>query len=487
MTRGAGMTARQSILYLLSLLPALLAMKTKEISATLPLSIALYEFMFFKGPVKKRLIYLVPFLLTMLIIPYTFIGVDKPVGELMGDVSEVSKVQTEMPRLTYLLTEFRVVTTYLRLLVLPINQNLDYDYPVSHTFDWQVFLSALLHLSILGLAIYLIYRSRKRAELRLIAFGIFWFYLTFLPESSVIPIVDVIFEHRVYLPSVGVFMAVAGAVLFSRRLTPAALVILISVAAFSTVTYSRNTVWGSEISLWEDVVRKAPTKARGYNNLASVYQHKDLTERAIVYYQIALQLKPDYIDAYNNLSSAYMKKGLPDKAIECLQTALKLQLGNAETYYKLGNIYWSVGQLDNAIEHYIIALRLRPDYVSAHNNLGMVYMEKGMTGKSIEHFRFASELQPDNESTFLNLGTAYGTIGLADGAIESFQKALRLNPESVKAHYNIGLAYYNKGLFDKAIEYYITALRLRPTFKRQVQQQPLRAAFCSPDIFWACC
>ena len=99
----------------------------------------------------------------------------------------------------------------------------------------------------------------------MIAFGIFWFFLTLSVESSVIPIMDVIFEHRLYLPSVGAFIALAtcwGMVakrLGAKRkewLTAAAALAGLSVLALAGATYARNEVWRSQERLWQDVVNK---------------------------------------------------------------------------------------------------------------------------------------------------------------------------------------------------------------------------------------
>ena len=136
-------------------------MKTKEISFTLPVIMVLYEFMFFEGNIKKRMLYLIPMLLTMLIIPLSMIGIDKPIGDAIGEMREVPQETKQISRDAYLLTQFRVIVTYIRLLVLPINQNLDYDFPLYHSFlNPTVFLSFLFLLSIFGLGIYLFYRSR---------------------------------------------------------------------------------------------------------------------------------------------------------------------------------------------------------------------------------------------------------------------------------------------------------------------------------------
>ncbi|MBI4689558.1 MAG: hypothetical protein HY754_04755, partial [Nitrospirae bacterium] len=152
------------IMYLASLFSAVLAMKTKEIAFTLPITITLYEFMFFNDSRFtihdsrfKRILYLIPLLLTMSIIPLSFVGIDKPIEHLIiSDVSEVTKFQVEMSRWDYLFTQPRVILTYIRLFFLPVNQNLNYDLPVFNSFlEPAVILSFLLLLAIFGLGIYL--------------------------------------------------------------------------------------------------------------------------------------------------------------------------------------------------------------------------------------------------------------------------------------------------------------------------------------------
>ena len=142
---------------------------------------------------------------------------NRPIGELIGDISDVTRETTVVSRGDYFLTQMRVIATYIRLLFLPVNQNLDYDYPVYNSMaNPGVFLSVLLHLYLIGLAVYLFKQSRKTGSgiLLLISFGITLFYLTLSVESSIIPISDVIFEHRLYLPSVGAFMAVGTGLLY---------------------------------------------------------------------------------------------------------------------------------------------------------------------------------------------------------------------------------------------------------------------------------
>ena len=184
-----------------------------------------------------------------------------------------------MSRWDYLATECRVIVTYLRLLVFPIGQHLDYDYPLYNTFlNPAVLLSGALLCSLLVAAIYSQYLSRKiddeRSVLKcVIAFGIFWFFITISIESSVIPIVDVIFEHRMYLPSAGLFMAAAACVSLYGGTNPripgwprtwivaGAAAVLVLLAG---LTVARNQVWRNEVSFWEDNARKSPIRP-GYS------------------------------------------------------------------------------------------------------------------------------------------------------------------------------------------------------------------------------
>jgi len=157
------------IMYLCSLLFAVLAMKTKEIAFTLPVVIALYEFSFFSAPKGlshkiqnwKRFLYLFPILLTILIIPLSMIDIKMSPETIVESMDMQSRETANFTRADYSLTQLRAIVTYLRLLILPINQNLDYRYPIHRSFfDPQVFLSFLFLLSLFGVAVYLFYRSR---------------------------------------------------------------------------------------------------------------------------------------------------------------------------------------------------------------------------------------------------------------------------------------------------------------------------------------
>jgi tetratricopeptide (TPR) repeat protein len=429
-------------LYALSLISAVLAMKTKEIAFTLPVMVALYEFLFFEGSLKKRILYVLPLALTMLIIPLTLLGADRPPGEIIGGVGEATRLATEMPRADYLFTQFRVIATYIRLMFLPVNQNLDYDYPVFNSLlTPQVILSFVFLVSVFGIGIYLTYSSRKRdAALRVVAFGIFWFFITLSVESSVIPIRDVIFEHRLYLPGTGVFMAAAaGAALLMKslkkeRATIGATVLLLLVPVLlASAMYVRNGVWRSELSLWEDVVSKSSGNWRGQYNLGNALRDGGAIDKSMEHYLAAIRLNPGKARPHNNLGIAYKKKGWIEKAVEQYEMAIKADPFYANAYNNLGNIYIARGMYDKAIGYYETALSLDPNYTDANYNMGVTYHHKGQTDEAMRYYAIALELNPDYADAHYNLGLAYlekGDVGMAQA---QFEKVLQIEPTYKKA------------------------------------------------------
>lgn len=452
------------ICFLMSLFSALLAMKTKETAFTLPIIIILYEFTFFRSSLKKKLLFLIPILLTLAIIPASIMHTDKPLGEILSDLSEKTRVQTNISRLDYLTTEMRVIVTYIRLIFLPINQNLDYDYPIYNSFLTPPVVMSFLFLSaIFGTAGYLLYISQRAGSdllpansathdprltvhdsrftlYPLIAFGILWFFITISVESSFIPIMDVIFEHRVYLPSAGAFIALAAAVFgmarkIERSRMPVEIVFIslaVIIVTLSAVTYARNSVWKDGATLWEDVIKKAPGNARAHNNLGFIYYGKGMLDRAMEQFTTALRLRPEYPDARVNLGIAYNAKGMSDQAIEQYMRVLSVNPNDADAHNNLGIAYVSKGMIDQGLTHYQIALKINPDYPEAYNNIGVVYGTKGMFDQAIAYFRHAVQLKPDYFEAHFNLALAFLKKNDAGNAEEVYHHLLRTNPEGAK-------------------------------------------------------
>jgi tetratricopeptide (TPR) repeat protein len=460
-------------LYLISIISAVFAMKTKETAFMLPVMVTLYESIFFQGKKGKRILYLIPLLLTMLIIPLTLINIDKPLGDLIGDISDETKGATTLSRGAYLLTSFRVITTYIRLIFLPINQNLDYDYPTySSFFNIDVVLSFLFLLFIFGTGVFLLHRYRHTAvHIRLISFGIFWFFINLLLESSIIPLNNVIFEHRVYLPSIGISLVLSTVCFIILKnlenrgkrieyiMIPMFFVIIM---VLTGATYARNTVWKNEITLWQDVLSKSPNKERAHNGLANAYMNSGLIDKAIEQWEHALKLNTTYGESLHNLGIAYGLKGNFNAAVESLLTTITLFPYNSEAHYNLAKTYNSLGKIDNAINHYKTAIDIKPNFSEAHNNLGFIYQSMGLLDKAIEHHQQAIKFKPDNSEAYNNLGNAFWSQGNIDNAIEQYQIAKGLKPYWIVPHLNLGLIYFEKGDIEKARKEFKIVLQINP-------------------------
>ncbi|HYA87349.1 MAG TPA: glycosyltransferase family 39 protein [Nitrospirota bacterium] len=196
-----GVRSRKFSYYIGCFFMSFLAMGSKEWAVTLPAMLFIYDFLFIaEGKLQTVLTRSMAYILVAL--PWGFVAYNLTSSKLSGAGFGISG-QNGLTPWTYWLTSFNVMWTYIRLLILPINQNLDYSYTHAMTlFEFPTLLSLLGHICIVAASLWL-YVKRK---LTLLPFGAAWFYITLSPTQSFVPILDVIFEHRLYLPSIGFFI-----------------------------------------------------------------------------------------------------------------------------------------------------------------------------------------------------------------------------------------------------------------------------------------
>lgn len=350
-----------------------------------------------------------------------------------------------VPHSQYVLTQFNVHWTYLRLFALPVGQSIDYDYPVAETlFEYPTLLSFL------GYAVLLVGSILYAKRRPVISFSILWFLIALAPISFLVAVLDlrlgdVLLEHRFYLPGVGVIVAIVCSVAyFLRGLSGERIRMTITVFVLAVpivlgiAAYARNTVWSSNINLWAEVVEKYPGKWRGHFNLANSYQRAGFVEEAKEGYLAAVRMKPEYWKAHYGLGLCYKVLGDMDKALEHSLIARSLKPDYADTHTNIGNIYLVIGEVDKAIKSYVTAASLKPDSVDTHYNLGVGYYYKGLTDKAIEQYIIAIGLDPDDADVHSNLGAAYLKKGLRELARQEFEKALRIDPDHYEARKSLG-------------------------------------------------
>lgn len=372
---GEWRPARRAVTYALAIVSAVAAMKTKEIAFTLPFAVLLYEACFF-GPRPRRWLALAPLVATVVVIPATLLDLHAPAAEVTSSLAARTRVETALPRLDYLRTEIAVVAEYLRLLVLPVGQNLDHDFPIQRSIlAPRVLASLALLAALLAAAAWLWRRAGpddRRPALdpaaRLVAFGIGWFFLTLLVESSVIPIDDVINEHRVYLPSIGVFAAAAaGLALLARRVRGAdprrlvTLTALLLALVLAVATLRRNTVWASDVSLWADAALKSPDKVRPLNNLAEALAAAGFQAEGVAALRRAVALEPRNAIVRGQLGAALATLGRTAEAEVEMREAIRLAPDRPEHLFNLALLLSKTGRADEARPWFRRFLEVAPE------------------------------------------------------------------------------------------------------------------------------
>jgi hypothetical protein len=246
-------------------------------------------------------------------------------------------------------------------------------------------------------------------NLRLIAFGILWFFLTLSVESSVIPIIDLIFEHRLYLPLVGVVTAVPAAVMMvpwggGKASSKAACIgfMLISLVLALTA-YNRNSVWKSEVSIWADTVENSPNSARAWNNLGAAYIKQKDPSNSLKAITRSIELDPSKADAWNNLGVAIDIMGAYNdrfnRTYEMFSTPGSIEgkivnswLGDVSN--NLGLAYEILGNLPKAAENYRNAVGYNPSLGLAYYNLGIVSAKLNDASKYSEQVQILRMIDP---------------------------------------------------------------------------------------------
>jgi hypothetical protein len=357
---GEGSRTTRAVLYAGVLLSAVLGMKTKETAFTVPLAVILCELSFFDLPAWRRRFFLLPIAATMLVIPLSYLG---SVAMSAPAVAQATRVQTTVSRLDYLLTQAPVVVTYLRLLAWPAGQNLDHDFPLAHGFLEPRVLAAGLALVVLMIVALLLYRcsgpGRTRGAwnpgARVVAFGIAWFFLSLAVESSVVPIADVINEHRVYLPSVGIFVGAAGlAGLLARRVHPrgAARAVVVAAMVLSAVlgvaTFRRNRAWASEISIWSDAAQKSPGKSRPHANLGTALCVAGRLDEGARELRRAVEIDPGSSYARAQLGASLVTLGRLGEAEPELREVVRTRPNDPEVLFNLGIVLLRTGRVEEA-------------------------------------------------------------------------------------------------------------------------------------------
>jgi tetratricopeptide (TPR) repeat protein len=460
--RTAENNRNRFIFYLLAISAFLLALGSKENAVMVPFSLALFEiFLLQEAPwlnIKRHLgIYL------------SIIGLLSLAGLLyfhLKDLNIFEYLSTGYQNRPFtfgqrLLTEPRIIVFYISLLLYPVSTRLNVAHDIDISISLFTPLTTVISLFLItGIIILAVYKSKKYP---LIAFCVCFFFLNHIVESSFLPL-ELIFEHRNYIPSMFFFLPIAigfSAALHyyeSKRTMQYILTafIILFLVGLGHSTFIRNFTWKNEKALWIDAVEKSPDIARPHHNLARYYQDKGYKAEALSEYQKALSglmihRKDLYFTSYYNLGKLYADNRDYEKAEAYYKKALRIHPAFPAALNNLATLYDRKGEIEKAYEYLERSFRLNPYNALTNLNLGLFYLKRGLPEKAISYLEMATAPELSSRQQAY-LGIAYKQKGLLGRAIIYFNEATITNPSDIMSFLHMAETYFEKGHHDKAMK-----------------------------------
>ena len=471
-------------------------MATKEVMATAPLVMLLYDRTFvagtFTGAWRARRGYYCG-------LAATWLGLAALLASTGGNRGGTAGLGVGVPWWAYGLTQFQAVTRYLALSGWPHPLVFEYGtFWVKHPAE--VLPEALL---VAGLLAATGWALRRRPVAGFLGAS---FFLILAPTSLTPGTMQMIVEHRMYLPLACVLapLAVGAWHVAGRR---AAFGLAAVAVALALTTFDRNRDYRSHLALWSDTVAKRPENPRAHSGLAEAFAERGDFEPAIVSRREAVRLRPDESHYHVNLGLALAQAGRGEEAVRSYRMALRLVPTEARTHNNLAVALVQLGDVPAALPHYAESIRLeprdpqyrynralawlrlgrmeeaaqafretigvQPDHVDAHFKLGLLLLQLQQPDAARTHLAQAVALRPEDGAAQFQLGNVLIDAERAAEAIPHYEAAVRLRPSDAEAHHNLGVAYARLERWREAQQEFETALRLKPDYpdaKRNLEQ-----------------
>ena len=362
----------------------------------------------------------------------------------------------------YLITQPYVALLYFKTFFWPSGLSADYDLNPLATTDNPRFWAGFAF-SVLFIAVAVAVSVFKKT--RVIGFGLLWFLIALLP-TSLLPLAEVMNDHRTFLPYIGLVIAVAGAAaLLVARLDrqptwtkiAATCAVVLFLCANGYATFQRNKVWKSEETLWHDVVIKSPRNGRGLMNYGTTLMAKGDLAGALDCFHRAQQLTPQYSVLLINRAIAEDATKQSAAAEQHFKDALRLAPTSPDSY-----TYYARYLLSHSLSH-SRAQEARAFLRSA--------LELSPTDLTVRELLAQADAQAINQPAtqtpeyYLDLSLQHYREGRYAESIAASRAALALRPNYPEAWNNIGAAYNKLGRYEEAAAACEEALRLKPDFR----------------------
>ncbi|HUI06033.1 MAG TPA: tetratricopeptide repeat protein [Verrucomicrobiae bacterium] len=454
---------RARLWYGISVAACALGMASKEVMVSAPVMVMLYDRVFVSGSFREAWRRRWPLYLA-LGCTWILLGC-LLVSAGVFAYSSMTAQRIGITRWEYLTTEPGVILHYLRLCVWPRPLYFDfYEWPVART--WMGILPPAVVLLIPVAAAAWAWGRNPVPTPRvgpIWGFLCAWFFLILAPTSSVVPLHDVIFEHRMYLSLAAVVCLVVMGLysLAGRRSFP---VFVLLAIALGFLTCRRNRDYRSDIALRLDAVAQAPNAPLPRYGLGVALQQAGRFQEAIDQYERVVRLRPGLVEGHYFLGLCLDQVGRTHEAIEQYEQTLWLKPEQASALNSLGVALAKVGRLQEAVEHFQQSVYYKPGYAEARTNLGIALSRLGKLPEAMEQYREALRLKPDSAEAHYYLGLGLERLGRTQEAMGEYEQALRFKPDLVDAHNTLGIALSKAGRLPEAIEQFQQAVRLKPDF-----------------------
>ncbi|RMF98394.1 MAG: tetratricopeptide repeat protein, partial [Candidatus Schekmanbacteria bacterium] len=352
------------------------------------------------------------------------------------------------------LEAFRI---YSRLLIFPINQNIDHTVIIPSGI--RIGFDAIIVIAFFSFACLL---WKKRNDYKFLLCGIILFLFPLIP-NLLIPIEDLVAERWMYMSVAGlsfIFFYLFSKMLDSSSRRKKALLIMPCILLI-LLACERNSIWSDEVSLWKDAAVKSPFKAKPLNNMAYVHIQRKEYKKAEEELLEALKLDSHYGQAYFNLGTLFSETERYDKAIEFFKRAYEINKDFKGAPVNIGVIYArAMGNYAEAEKWFRYALNLDKDFVPALVNIAeLFYVTKRYKDASAVYAKLI-ELGAGNRRIFLKFADSLRKAGFLDKALKSYMQYNKLYGKDANLLLGMGKTYFLKGNLEEALAYFNDALEL---------------------------
>lgn len=461
----------------------LLALASKENSVLLPAVFILAEIAFFRNTWRSLLARSAVCIGVTVLFVGGLSSLQSPHGlqESSGIVSTLGRYYRESGLTIFqvVLTESRVLFSYLEMILLPTRENVRLFSPQivsTSALNPPATLAALAGVGALLLCG--LYALRRRP---LTGFGIMFFLINLLPESLLVP-QYLFLGYRVIMPMVGILAVAADALgwLISRVksesfktpvIATVSVAYCVAVLLMGWVAHSKAALWRTPVVFWQDVVERLPQDTvhrerhgtrQAYTSLGMYLQQEGRLDEAIALYKRALASDASSFPMLVSLGNAYAAQGEIRRARSCFNRALKVDPKSSDAHLALGRLLVREGKPGEAFKEFEKAVSLNPDSALALYEIGRIYLCRGDARRASEHLAAAVASSPRLFQAHYSLGKTFMKLGDYRSALRSLQRTLELRPDHWQSHNDMGVVFGTVGRPDKAAHHFREALRINP-------------------------